>query len=108
MKALVTGGAGFIGSHLAEALCRKGAKVVVLDNLSLGSPENLSWKKQGDDLDFVQGELSDTRLIQDLLGGCDWVFHEAALPSVPLSVSKPIETNRENLTGGLELMVAAR
>jgi nucleoside-diphosphate-sugar epimerase len=108
MKALVTGGAGFIGSHIAEALCRKGAKVVVLDNLSLGSRENLSWKKQGDDLDFVQGELSDNKLIQDLLRGCDCVFHEAALPSVPLSVSKPIETNRENLTAGLELMVATR
>src|SRR5436190_51606 len=59
MKALVTGGAGFIGSHIAEGLCRKGARVVVLDNLCLGSTENLAWKRGGDELDFVQGDVAD-------------------------------------------------
>jgi nucleoside-diphosphate-sugar epimerase len=108
MKALVTGGAGFIGSHIAQELCRRGAKVVVLDNLSLGSLDNLSWKTAGDQIEMVQGDISDTKLVRDLVKGCDWVFHEAALPSVPLSVSKPIESNRDNLTGGLELLVAAR
>jgi UDP-glucose 4-epimerase len=108
MKALVTGGAGFIGSHIAEGLCRKGAKVVVLDNLSLGDMKNLEWRKSGDDLEFVQGDISDERLARQLVQGCDWVFHEAALPSVPLSVAKPIESNRDNLDGGLLLLVAAR
>jgi nucleoside-diphosphate-sugar epimerase len=108
MKALVTGGAGFIGSHIAQALCRKGARVIVLDNLSLGSIENLAWKKSRDELDFVQGEISERKLVRDVVAGCDWIFHEAALPSVPLSVSKPLETNRDNLDGGLELLVAAR
>lgn len=108
MKALVTGGAGFIGSHIAQELCRRGAKVVVLDNLSLGSVDNLGWKGAGDQLEFVEGEISNRKLVQDLVRGCEWVFHEAALPSVPLSVSKPLESNRDNLDGGLELLVAAR
>src|SRR4051812_49391069 len=108
MKALVTGGAGFIGSHIAEGLCRRGAKVVVLDNLCLGSVENLAWKKSGDELDFVRGDVTDGKLVRDLVRGCDWVFHEAALPSVPMSVEKPIETNQQNLDAVLQLLVAAR
>jgi nucleoside-diphosphate-sugar epimerase len=108
MKALVTGGAGFIGSHIAEELCRRGAKVVVLDNLSLGSLDNLAWKQNGDDLEFVRGEVSDAGLLKKIVAGCDWVFHHAALPSVPLSVSKPVESNRDNLDASLELLVAAR
>ena len=83
MKALVTGGAGFIGSHIAEALCRRGARVVVLDNLSLGSTDNLAWKRGGDELDFVQGDVADETLMRKLITGCEWVFHEAAMPSVP-------------------------
>ena len=59
MKALITGGAGFIGSHLAQALCARGAEVCVLDNLSLGSRENLDWKKPGDQLDFIEGDAGD-------------------------------------------------
>src|SRR6476620_3431235 len=108
MKALVTGGAGFIGSHIAEALCRKGARVIVLDNLSLGAPENLAWKRPGDQLDFIQGDVTDAKLIADLIRGCDWIFHEAALPSVPMSVEKPIETNQQNLDATLQLLAAAR
>jgi UDP-glucose 4-epimerase len=108
VKVLVTGGAGFIGSHIAEALCRRGARVTVLDNLCLGNPANLSWKRAGDELDFVTGDLSDCKLTADLMRGCDWVFHEAALPSVPISVEKPIETNQQNLDATLQLLVAAR
>jgi nucleoside-diphosphate-sugar epimerase len=108
MKALITGGAGFIGSHIAEALCSKGASVVILDNLCLGSKENLAWKRPGDRLEFVEGNASDDKLIRDLMSGCDWVFHEAALPSVPLSVEKPVETNLQNLDATLQLLVAAR
>lgn len=108
MKALVTGGAGFIGSHIAEELCRKGAKVVVLDNLCLGDEKNLAWKKPGDSLEFVKGDVTDGKLARDLMRGCDWVFHEAALPSVPMSVEKPWETNQQNLDAALDLLIAAR
>src|SRR4051794_17750942 len=108
MKALVTGGAGFIGSHLAEALCRRGAKVVVLDNLSLGKVSNLDWKRSGDELEFVQGDVSDEPLARKIIAGCDWVFHEAAMPSVPVSVAKPVESNQHNLDASLRLLVLAR
>jgi nucleoside-diphosphate-sugar epimerase len=108
MKALITGAAGFIGSHIAEALCAKGASVVILDNLCLGSLENLAWKGNGDGVDFVEGDVTNEKLIRDLMQGCDWVFHEAALPSVPLSVEKPMETNVQNLDATLQLLIAAR
>lgn len=108
MKAIVTGGAGFIGSHLAQALCRRGARVVVVDNLSLGSEANLAWRQPGDQLEFVKGDISDERLARDLVQGADWVFHEAALPSVPISVDRPLETNRDNLDAALLWLVAAR
>ena len=108
MKALVTGGAGFIGSHIAEGLCRRGASVVVLDNLCLGDVKNLAWKRRADQLDFIQGDVTDAKLVRDLVRGCDWIFHEAALPSVPMSVEKPIETNHQNLDASLQLLTAAR
>jgi UDP-glucose 4-epimerase len=108
MKALVTGGAGFIGSHIAEGLCRQGAEVVVLDNLSLGDAKNLAWKKSSDRLDLVSGTICDTALVKKLVSGCDAVFHLAAIPSVPLSVEKPLETNEENLNATLGLLAAAR
>lgn len=108
MKALITGGAGFIGSHIAEALCRKGASVVILDNLSLGSLNNLAWKKPGDDLEFVEGDIRDEALLAKLMPGIDWVFHEGALPSVPRSVAQPIESHDHTLNGSLKVLVAAR
>jgi UDP-N-acetylglucosamine/UDP-N-acetyl-alpha-D-glucosaminouronate 4-epimerase len=108
MKALVTGGAGFIGSHLAEALCRRGARVVALDNLSLGKLENLNWRRGGDELEFVQGDIRDEQLLAKILPGCDWVFHEGALPSVPRSVAEPLESNDQNLNGTLQVLLAAR
>ena len=108
MKALVTGGAGFIGSHLAEALCRRGAKVVVLDNLSEGRLENLAWRKSGDELDFVQGDLSDEKLLRQIVPGCTWVFHEAAITSVPKSVADPLASHTVNVDGSLRLLLAAR
>jgi nucleoside-diphosphate-sugar epimerase len=108
MKALVTGGAGFIGSHLAEALCRRGARVVVLDDLSLGNVKNLDWKRGGDELEFVQGDVADEPLVKKLVPGCDWVFHEAAMPSVPRSVAEPVKSNVQNLDAALQMLVLAR
>ena len=108
MKALVTGGAGFIGSHIAEAVCRRGGSVVILDNLSLGSLKNLEWKKSGDSVEFVQGDVRDAALVRKVLPGCEVVFNQAALPSVPLSVEKPVETNEQNLDAALQMLVAAR
>jgi nucleoside-diphosphate-sugar epimerase len=108
MKVLVTGGAGFIGSHLAEALCRRGARVVVLDDLSLGKAANLDWRRNGDALELVEGDVGDEKLGRALVAGCDWVFHEAAMPSVPRSVAEPVRTNKHNLEATLGLLVLAR
>ena len=108
MKALVTGGAGFIGSHLAEALCRLGAEVVVLDNLSSGLERNLAWRRPGDRLELVRGDVRDAALVRQVMAGCQWVFHEAAIASVPFSVEHPLDTNAQNLDATLLLLAAAR
>jgi UDP-glucose 4-epimerase len=108
MKALVTGGAGFIGSHIAEALCRRGASVVVLDNLSGGTLDNLNFQRGSGTLKFVEGDIRDEKLLAKIMPGCDWVFHEAALASVPRSVDQPLETNEINLDGTLRVLHAAR
>lgn len=108
MKAFVTGGAGFIGSHITQELCRRGSKVVILDNLSTGDEKNLAWAGNGDEIEFVKGDVRDTDLIRKLTEGCEWVFHEAAQPSVPLSIEKPVETHEENLDASLQMLVAAR
>ncbi len=108
MKVLVTGGAGFIGSHLAEALCRRGAKVTVLDNLSDGSLANLAWRRNSDELNFIQGDVGDQALLRQILPVCSWVFHEAALTSVPKSVAEPLASHSINLDASLRLLVAAR
>ena len=108
MKALITGGAGFIGSHLAEVLCHEDIDVVVLDNLSLGNAKNLLWKRATDSLEFVCGDVLDEKLVQQVVTGCDWVFHEAALPSVPRSVAEPVKSNAHNVDATLQLLVLAR
>ncbi len=108
MKALVTGGAGFIGSHLAEALCRRGDKVVVVDDLSSGTLDNLAWRAPAGDLEFVQGDAGDDVLLRRLLKDRDCIFHLAAMPSVQQSIVAPLESNRRNLETTLRLFVAAR
>ena len=108
MKVLITGGAGFIGSHLAQTLCQRGAAIVVLDNLSSGSLTNLAWRKPGDHLEFVQGDVADAAVVRRAIAGCDWVFHQAALVSVPKSVEHPLESHRDNVVGTLEVLAAAR
>lgn len=102
MTALVTGGAGFIGSHLTEALCALGAKVTVMDDLSLGNAENLAHIKG--DLEVVHGSISDRQLLRKLVPGKQFVFHLAALPSVTYSVEQPELTNQVNLDASLALL----
>ncbi len=108
MKVLVTGGAGFIGSHIAQALCAQGASVIVLDSLRSDSPPNLVWRKPGDALEWVEGDINDSPLVTRLIAGCDWVFHHAAVASVPYSVAHPIESHQHNLNGSLQMLIAAR
>ena len=108
MKALVTGGAGFIGSHLSEALVRRGHQVVVLDDFSLGSRDNLAWIRSGDPVEVLEGDVGDEALVRRAVQGCDWVFHEAAMPSVPRSISEPVSSNHTNLTAAVQLLEASR
>lgn len=105
-KSLVTGGAGFIGSNLARRLLREGHEVIVVDNLSTGSYENLV--EVYGDIRFVKGDIRDRELIGQLLRGVDYVFHQAALGSVPRSVADPWVSNDNNVNGTLAVLLAAR
>jgi UDP-glucose 4-epimerase len=103
---LVTGGAGFIGSHITAALVERGDRVRVLDNLCTGKRENLSHL--ADKVDFVEGDLVNQRGVERALDGVEIVFHEAALASVPRSVVAPLDTNSACVTGTVTLLDAAR
>ena len=105
-KHLVTGGAGFIGSHLAEALVNRGEEVVVLDNLSTGKPENMATFR--DRITFVEGSVTDLRTVQRCCDGVEVVYHQAALASVPRSVADPVASNEANVTGTLNVLWAAK
>src|SRR3989304_131076 len=94
---LVTGGAGFIGSHLVTALVARGDRVCVLDNLSAGRRANLDHVR--DQVELVEGDLTDRRAVERALDGVELVFHQAALASVPRSVTAPLETNAACVTG---------
>jgi UDP-N-acetylglucosamine/UDP-N-acetylgalactosamine 4-epimerase len=109
MKYLVTGGAGFIGSNLTEALLQRGDDVVVLDNFSTGLRQNLSaFTQLGDSFRLVEGDLRDLDTCRDACHGVDYVLHQGALGSVPRSIAHPITTNENNVTGTLNLFLAAR
>jgi len=103
---LITGGAGFIGSNLADGLIREGAKVRIIDNFLTGFRENLEEIKG--DFDFVEGDITDPATVRKVVEGCEVIFHEAALPSVPRSVDDPMETHRVCVDGTMNLLVAAR
>lgn len=105
-KVLVTGGAGFIGSNLAEELIRQGAKVIIIDNLITGFRENLD-EIQGD-FDFVEGDINDDASLLPAMEGVEIVFHQAALPSVPRSVDDPAETHQMCVNGTFNLLLRAR
>ena len=102
---LVTGGAGFIGSHLVEALVARGETVRVLDDLSTGKRENLAAVR--DRVTFVEGSIADAAVVRDVMDGVDSVFHQAAVASVPLSIERPIHVERVNVEGTLQVLEAA-
>lgn len=102
-KYLVTGGAGFIGSHLAEALLSRGHFVRVADALITGARENVPERAE-----FLYGDLADPAVAERAVVGMDYVLHQAAIPSVPRSVNNPVESNRANVDGLLNTLVAAR
>lgn len=103
---LVTGGAGFIGSHLAARLVEGGDRVRVLDNLSTGSAENLKGFRDG--IEFIEGDIRDLEALQRAVQGTECVFHLAALPSVQRSVQFPLEAEAVNAMGTLQVLEAAR
>jgi nucleoside-diphosphate-sugar epimerase len=103
---VVTGGAGFIGSHIASAVSAAGARVRVLDDLSTGHRENLD--EIGGDVDFIEGSVADEKVLAKALDGAEVVFHEAAIPSVPRSVAEPIQTHIASVDGTFSLLLAAR
>ncbi|WP_432799107.1 NAD-dependent epimerase/dehydratase family protein [Poriferisphaera sp. WC338] len=108
-KAVVTGGAGFIGSHIAEALIDLGATVVIIDDLSGGETINFEcFKDKADDrLTFIQDTILNTDMLKDAFTGVDYVFHQAALGSVPRSVEQPVLYNQVNTTGTQNVLAAA-
>jgi nucleoside-diphosphate-sugar epimerase len=102
---LVTGGAGFIGSHLTEELIRRGERVRVVDSLITGHRKNLAHLSG---IEFVEGDLADLAVAKRAVEAVDYVLHQAAIPSVPRSVDDPITSNRANIDSTLNVLVAAR
>src|SRR5690348_15213575 len=105
MSYLVTGGAGFIGSHLAEELTRRGQRVRVVDNFVTGKRRNLAHLPG---VELIEGDLADLAVARTAVAGMDYVLHQAAIPSVPRSVEDPITSNRANVDAALNVLVAAR
>ncbi|HEX5761510.1 MAG TPA: SDR family oxidoreductase [Solirubrobacterales bacterium] len=106
MKALVTGGAGFIGSHLVSRLLREGDEVRVLDNFSTGARSNLAGLD--DSIELIEGDIQSYERAHNAVQGCEIVFHQAALPSVPRSIQDPLTSNAVNVIGTLNLLLASR
>ena len=109
---LITGGAGFIGSNLAQALLNRGDNVRVLDNFSTGKRENLDFpglsRNLVANLEVMEGDIADLSTCHKATDGTDYILHQAAIPSVPRSIALPLESNRANIDGTLNLLVAAR
>ena len=99
---LVTGGAGFIGSHVVDELIRRGEQVRVLDNFATGKRENLAAAAE-----LIEGDIRDLATVHQAVNGVDYVLHQAALPSVPRSITSPLTTNEVNVTGTLNVLLAA-
>jgi nucleoside-diphosphate-sugar epimerase len=106
MQVLVTGGAGFIGSHLAAHLLRRGLSVRILDNFATGRRSNL--QALSDDAEVIEGDIQSYERVNRAVSGCDAIFHLAALPSVPRSIQDPLTTNATNVIGTLNVLLTAR
>jgi nucleoside-diphosphate-sugar epimerase len=105
MRYLVTGGAGFIGSHLAEELVRRGDRVRIVDSLITGNRTNVAHLSG---IEFIEGDLAELPVAEKAVAGVDYVLHQAAIPSVPRSVEDPVTSNRANIDATLNVLVAAR
>jgi UDP-glucose 4-epimerase len=106
MRVLVTGGGGFIGSHLAARLTAQGESVRILDNFATGRRSNVLGL--ADDVDLIEGDIQSYERVHNAVAGCELVFHQAALPSVPRSAADPLTSNATNVTGTLNVLLAAR
>ena len=106
-KVVVTGGAGFIGSNLLRSLSKEN-EVIVVDDLSTGNLDNINDIIDNNSVNFVEGSITNLDLLQDNFKGIDFIFHEAAIPSVTRSVKDPVKSNNANVNGTLNVLVAAR
>ena len=106
MKILVTGGAGFIGSHIVYELINRGDKVRVLDNFATGKKENIAQIM--DKIELIEGDLRDIETVKKAVDGIDYILHQGAIPSVPRSIQDPATTNEVNVGGTLNVLIAAR
>lgn len=107
-KALITGGAGFIGSHLSKRLVRDGWKITIVDNLSTGDKKNIADILKDKNVTFLKFDINDTKKLTKAMKGIPVVFHLAAVPSVPRSIAKPLDSHRANIDGTFSVLMAAR
>ena len=107
-RIIVTGGAGFIGSNLARKLSEDYNKVIVIDNLSTGNYDNIQDLEKPGKIDFIKGTITDLNLLQQIFKDVDYVFHQAAIPSVPRSIKYPMKSNNVNINGTLNVLIAAK
>jgi len=108
VRVIVTGGAGFIGSHLSEELMRRGYCVTILDDLSTGKIGNMEPILTQGNIQFIEGSITDLSLINRLFQNVEFIFHLAAIPSVPRSMEDPLTSHHVNITGTLNVLLAAR
>jgi len=107
-RAVVTGGAGFIGSHIADELVARGYQVAIIDDLSTGNKENIASLLNQNHVEFTEGSIADLSVLTKLFRGAKYVFHLAAIPSVPRSIENPQASHEANITGTLKVLLAAR
>jgi UDP-glucose 4-epimerase len=108
MKYIITGGAGFIGSHIVEELANQQHEVVILDNFFSGKMENIKPFLKKKNVSLMKGSITDLPLLKKILKGADGIFHEGAIASVPRSIANPLATNEANVTGTLNVLIAMR